>query len=74
VQGRDAEQSSDALGAAASQVGPRALALAGWLHKSCGMPLAKVCALFAHYVRTRIIGATSADPVLDIDFEHVRVA
>jgi transposase len=49
VQGRDAEQSSDALGAAASQVGPRALALAGWLHKSCGMPLAKVCALFAQF-------------------------
>jgi transposase len=49
VQGRDAEQSSDALGAAASQVGPRALSLAAWLHKSCGMPLAKVCALFAQF-------------------------
>jgi transposase len=49
VQGRDAEQSSDALGAAACQVGPRALALAGWLHKSCGMPLAKICALYAQF-------------------------
>jgi transposase len=49
VQGRDVEQSSDAVGAAASQVGPRALALAGWLHKSCGMPLAKICALFAQF-------------------------
>ena len=49
VQGRDAEQSSDALGAAASQVGPRALALAAWLHKSCGMPLAKICALYAQF-------------------------
>jgi len=49
VQGHDAEQSSDAVGAAASQVGPRALALAAWLHKSCGMPLAKICALFAQF-------------------------
>ena len=49
VQGRDAEQSSDAVGAAASQVGPRALALAAWLHKSCGMPLAKVCALYNQF-------------------------
>ncbi len=48
VQGRHAEQSSDALGAAASQVGPRALATAAWLHKACGLPLAKICALFAH--------------------------
>jgi len=49
VQGRDAEQSSDALGAAASQVGPRALSLAAWLHKSCGMPLAKICAMYAQF-------------------------
>jgi hypothetical protein len=28
----------------------------------------------AHYVRTRIIGATTADPVLDIDFECMPVA
>jgi transposase len=47
VQGRHAEQTSDALGAAASQVGPRALATAAWLHKACGMPLAKICDLFA---------------------------
>jgi hypothetical protein len=36
---------SDAVGAAASQVGPRALALASWLHKSWGMRLAKIWAL-----------------------------
>jgi transposase len=47
VQGRHPEQTSDALGAAASQLGPRALAIAAWLHKHCGMPLAKICALFA---------------------------
>lgn len=49
VQGRDPQQSSDSLGAAACQVGPRALSLAGWLHKSCGMPLAKICALYAQF-------------------------
>ena len=49
VQGRDGEQSSDALGAAAAQVGPRALALAAWLHKACGMPLAKICALYSQF-------------------------
>jgi transposase len=47
VQGRHPEQISDALGAAASQIGPRALASAAWLHKVCGMPLAKICAHFA---------------------------
>ncbi|GAC1357925.1 MAG: IS66 family transposase [Acidimicrobiales bacterium] len=47
VQGRHPEQTSDALGAAASQIGPRALATAAWLHKVCGMPLAKICAHFA---------------------------
>ena len=50
VQGRHAEQTSDALGAAAAQIGPRALATAAWLHKTCGMPLAKICALYANLV------------------------
>jgi transposase len=48
VQGRHPEQTSDALGAAASQIGPRALATGAWLHKSCGLPLAKICALYAN--------------------------
>jgi transposase len=47
VQGRHPEQISDALGAAASQLGPRAIATAAWLHKTAGMPLAKICALYA---------------------------
>jgi transposase len=59
VQGRDAEQSSDAVGAAASQVGPRALALAAWLHKSCGMPLGKICALYAQLHLTVTPGGLS---------------
>jgi transposase len=48
VQGRHPEQSSDAIGAAAAQIGPRALATAAWLHKTGGLPLAKVCALYTY--------------------------
>lgn len=47
IQGRHPEQISDALGAAASLLGPRAIATAAWLHKTAGMPLAKICALYA---------------------------
>jgi transposase len=46
VQGRHPLQTSDALGAAASQLGPRALALAADLHTGLGLPLGKVSALF----------------------------
>jgi transposase len=41
VQGRDPRQTSDALGAAASQVGPEALSLAATLNKELGIPLGK---------------------------------
>jgi len=42
VQGRHPQQTSDALGAAATALGPRATALAVWLHKGLGLPLGKV--------------------------------
>ncbi len=42
AQGRHPLQTSDALGAASAQVGPRALALAAQLNKELGLPLAKV--------------------------------
>jgi len=42
IQGRHPHQTSDALGAAASQVGPRALALAAELKLSTGMSYAKL--------------------------------
>lgn len=45
VQGRHARQTSTALGAAASQVGPRALAWAAWLHTGLGVPFAKVATI-----------------------------
>jgi transposase len=42
VQGRHPLQTSDALGAAAAQVGPHAVALAAQLNKELGLPVAKV--------------------------------
>ena len=45
AQGRDARQTSTARGAAASQVGPRALAWAAWLHTGLGVPFAKVATI-----------------------------
>jgi transposase len=48
AQGRDARQTSTATGAAASQVGPLALAWAAWLHTGLGVPFAKVATIFAH--------------------------
>ena len=46
LQGRHPRQTSNALGAAASQLGPRALAVAADLHKGLGLPLAKVRRIF----------------------------
>ena len=45
VQGRDPRQTSDALGAAAVQLGPEALALAIQMNKGLGMPHADVAAV-----------------------------
>jgi len=45
VHGRDRRQTSTATGAAASQVGPRALAWAAWLHTALGVPFAKVATI-----------------------------
>lgn len=46
VQGRHPLQTSDALGAAASQLGPQALALANHLHTELGTPFGKVRTFF----------------------------
>jgi len=48
VQGRHGEQTSDALGAAAAQIGPHAKALAVWLHYALGMSFAKTAKLLGH--------------------------
>ena len=45
AQGRHRDQTSDALGAAGSQVGPRAVAIAAQLNKELGIPMRKVSAV-----------------------------
>jgi len=45
VQGRHPQQTSDALGAARSQLGPRLVAFAAWLHQELCLPYDKMCAL-----------------------------
>ena len=45
IQGRHREQTSDALGAAGSQVGPRAMAWGAWLHYGLGLSFAKTSAV-----------------------------
>lgn len=45
VQGRHPRQTSDALGAAASQIGPEALSLATLFNKELGIPFAKTAAV-----------------------------
>ena len=47
VQGRHPEQTSETLGAAASQVGPVAKGWAAWLHYGLGLSFAKCAALLA---------------------------
>jgi transposase len=46
VQGRHPLQTSNALGAAAAQLGPQAITLAAVLHTQLGLPVGKVSALF----------------------------
>ncbi len=47
VQGRHSEQTSDALGAAGSQIGPAAKAWAHWLHYGLGLSFGKCSTLLA---------------------------
>lgn len=47
VQGRHPEQTSDALGAAGSQVGPKAKAFGMWLHYQLGLSFGKATRLLA---------------------------
>lgn len=58
VQGRHPEQTSDALGAAAAQIGPNAKAWGAWLHYSLGVPFAKVSRLFAERLGLAVTAGT----------------
>ncbi|MGH9190708.1 MAG: IS66 family transposase [Acidimicrobiales bacterium] len=57
VQGRHPEQVSDALGAAGSQVGPRAMAWGTWLHYSLGLSFGKCSQLLGRLGVTVTPGA-----------------
>ncbi|MFQ5507187.1 MAG: IS66 family transposase [Planctomycetota bacterium] len=48
LQGRHAEQTSDALGAACSQLGPRLVAFGAYLHQELGLPYQKTCDVLSH--------------------------
>jgi len=54
VQGRHPRQSSDAIGSAASQLGPRALALATQLNKGLGLPYGKTTAVLEEAFGLRV--------------------
>ena len=60
VQGRHPEQTSDALGAAASQVGPNAMSLATWLHYAMGLSFHKTAAVLGHLGVPVTAGALSS--------------
>jgi len=54
VQGRHPRQTSDAIGSAASQLGPRALALATQLNKGLGLPYGKTAAVLEEAFGLRV--------------------
>jgi len=60
VQGRHPLQTSDALGAAASQLGPDAQAAAAVLHTRLGLSHGKVAAVFAHLFGLALTRGASA--------------
>lgn len=60
VQGRHPEQTSDALGAAAAQVGPHARALGHWLHYVLGLSFGKTSTLLGRLGVPVTAGALSS--------------
>lgn len=73
IQGRHPEQTSDALGAAGSQVGPRAMAWASWLHYGLGLSFGNTSELLARMginVTAGAICAASASTSTDLVPTH----
>lgn len=60
VQGRHGEQTSDALGAAGSQLGPHAKSLAHWLHYALGLSFSKSAELLGRLGVPVTAGALSS--------------
>ncbi len=73
VQGRHPEQTSDALGAAAAQVGPHARAWGAWLHYSLGLSFGKCSQLLGRLgigVSPGAIASASASTGTDLVPTH----
>jgi transposase len=60
IQGRHALQTSDAIGAAGVQLGPRAHAAMAWMHKRLGLSLGKVRQMFEEMYGIAISRSTTA--------------
>jgi transposase len=60
IQGRHALQTSDAVGAAGVQLGPRAHAAMAWLHKRLGLSLGKIRQVFEELFGVLISRSTTA--------------
>jgi transposase len=84
VRGRHPLQTSDALGAAAAQVGPHAVALAAQLNKELGLPVSKVARVLAELCGLKITAgglqqalarlAAAAAPTYEALVEGVRTS
>lgn len=76
VQGRHPEQVSDALGAAGSQVGPRAMAWGTWLHYGLGLSFGKCSTLLGRLgvdVTAGAIASSSASTGTDLVPTHTAI-
>lgn len=58
LQGRHELQASDALGSAACQIGPRAVAMAGHMNKVLGTPYAKIGVFFSTFLNFDMAAST----------------
>lgn len=58
VQGRDPRQTSDAVGAAGTQIGPGLLSMGAELKQRLGVPYRKICDFFATYLDVEVCPAT----------------
>lgn len=58
VQGRDPRQTSDAVGAAGTQIGPGLLSMGAELKHRLGVPYRKICNFFATYLAVEVCPAT----------------
>jgi transposase len=73
LQGRHAEQTSDALGAAGSGVGPKAKAWASWLHYGMGLSFRRCAQVLAHLGLNVTAGAICKSSAAQASTDLVKV-